>query len=74
MSATARVLLTFWALVLIAVLATGALSRALTWSDGPIAGVTIALAGLIAIIAVLLAVRMMVVVAGRRPDGVRRTD
>ncbi len=66
MNPTRRVLLTFWALVVIAILATGALSRALTWSNGPIAAVTGALAALIAIIAVLLAVRIMVVVAGRR--------
>lgn len=62
-----RVRRTFWVLVAVAVVATGSLSRALTADPGPATGVAVALAGLVALAAVGLALRILVVTgrAGR---------
>ena len=56
---TARARRTFWALVLIAVLATGALSAALKAHPSPAAGATVAISGLILAIALTLAARIL---------------
>lgn len=65
MSPAGRVRLTFWLLVLAAVLATGLVSRALTW-DGATAMVTIVVAAIFALVAGLLALRILVVTSRRR--------
>jgi hypothetical protein len=57
--------LTFWFLVLLGVLATGLVSRALTW-DGTSALVTATVAGAVALGAILLALRMVVVTVRHR--------
>ena len=64
-----RVQLTFWFLVLVAVLATGLVSRAVTWS-GASAVLTTAVGGILALGAVLLALRIVVITA-RRPSAGR---
>jgi hypothetical protein len=60
-----RVRLTLWLLVFVAVLATGLVSRALTW-EGALAPVAAAMAGVLAAVAGLLALRILVVTARRR--------
>ena len=65
---TPRVRRTFWALVGIAVVATGALSRALTAGPGTATGLVVASSALIVAAAALLALRILVVV-GRHPAG-----
>jgi len=65
MSPPGRLRLTFWGLVLVAVLATGAVSRALTW-EGASAPVTVAVGGVFAVGASLLALRIVVVTARHR--------
>ena len=62
-----RVRRTFWVLVAVAVVATGSLSRALGAHPSPATGVAVALAGLVALAAVGMAVRILVVTgrAGR---------
>lgn len=62
-----RVRRTFWLLVTVAVVATGVLSRSLTARPGPATGAAVALAGLVALAAVGMAVRILVVTgrAGR---------
>jgi hypothetical protein len=56
---TARARRTFWALVLVAVLATGALSAALKAHPGPAAGATVAISGLVLAGALTLAARIL---------------
>lgn len=65
---TPRVRRTFWTLVGIAVVATGALSRALAARPGPATGLAVAASALIVAAATLLALRILVVV-GRHPAG-----
>lgn len=56
-----RVRRTFWALVAVAVLATGALSRTLGGGNGPAAGLAVALSGLVLAAAAGLALRILLV-------------
>jgi hypothetical protein len=56
---TAQARRTFWALVAIAVLATGALSAALKAHPSPAAGATVAVSGLVLIITLTLATRIL---------------
>ena len=57
---TARARRSFWALVGIAVLATGALSAAITAHPGPAAGATVAVSGAILAITLTLAARVLI--------------
>ncbi len=50
----------FWTLTAVAALALGTLSRALTASPGPLAGVAVAAAGTIFTVATFLALRILV--------------
>ena len=59
---------TFWAFVIIAVVAAGALSRALAARPGAATGLAVAASALIVAAATLLALRILVVV-GRYPAG-----
>ena len=56
-----RVRRTFWILVGVAVLATGWLSRSLTATPGPAAGMAVTLSGLVAVAAAGLALRILIV-------------
>lgn len=56
-----RVRTTFWALVVITVVSTGLLMRAVAWRASPLAGITVAAAGFVAVVAVGLAARILVV-------------
>jgi membrane associated rhomboid family serine protease len=56
---TTRARKTFWALVFIAVLATGALSAALKAHPSPVAGATVAISGLVLAITLTLATRIL---------------
>jgi len=56
---TARARKSFWALVLIAVLATGALSAALKAHPSPAAGATVAISGAVLAISLTLATRVL---------------
>lgn len=58
--AYARAQHSFWLLVVIATLATGGLSRALTAPPGPLTGMSVAGSGLILVVSLSLAVRVMV--------------
>lgn len=59
---------TFWTLVVIAVISTGWLMDALGWRSGPVAGVTIAVSGATSSVAIALAVRILTVLS-RKDDG-----
>lgn len=63
---------TFWALVVVAVLASGSLSAALRATAGPLAGTRVALSGLVLLVALALAARVLFAVdrAGRGHQGV----
>lgn len=65
-----RVRVTFWVLVLIAVLATGLVSRALTW-DGVSAPIVVTVGAITALLSILLALRILVVTARLRRPGDR---
>ncbi len=56
----------FWVLVAVAILATGSLSRSLTAPPSPATGLALALSGLIALLAVSLAVRVMTALSRAR--------
>lgn len=58
-SPTTRARKAFWTLVLVAVLATGALSVALRARPNPAAGATVAISGLVLAIALTLATRIL---------------
>jgi len=62
---TPRVRRTFWILVIVAVVATGALSRALAARPGPAAGLAVAGTSVTLALTALLALRILFVV-GRR--------
>ena len=64
-----RIRLTFWTLAVVTVGAVGLVSRAAGWPASPVVGATLATAGLIAVVAGGLALRIAIVVA--RPA---RTD
>lgn len=66
-----RVRVTFWSLVVTAILASGALARALDAPPAAGTGVAVAVAGVIAAVAGVLALRIAVVVA-RHQQGHRR--
>lgn len=58
----------FWILVAVAVLATGSLSSSLTATPSPTTGLRVAASGLIALLAITLAVRVMIALSrARRP-------
>lgn len=61
MTPISRLRVTFWALVAAAVAAVGLLSRALSWPAGPVAGVAVAGAGVVAVAAGGSALRILVV-------------
>lgn len=62
-----RVRVTFWALVVVAIGATGALSRALTAPSSPAAGIAVAVSGTLLAVSAGLALRILVAIAqGRR--------
>jgi hypothetical protein len=56
----------FWILVGVAVLATGSLSSSVTASPSPATGLAVALSGLIALLAITLAVRVMMALGRAR--------
>ncbi len=51
----------FWVLLCVAVLATGSLSSALALPPGPLAGLRVAASGVVLVVAVALAARVLVV-------------
>jgi hypothetical protein len=57
----------FWALVGVAVVATGLLSRELAWRARPVAGVAVAATGSVAVIAAGLALRILLKIQPGRP-------
>ncbi len=61
-----RVRITFWVLVMTAVISTGVLMNALKWSAGSAAGITVGVAGLVTAVALALAARILVVVSRGR--------
>ena len=64
---TTRVRRTFWALVAIAVLATGGLSTALNARPGPVAGFAVATTSVTLATSAFLAMRILLVVGRRAP-------
>lgn len=62
---TTRVRRTFWGLVVVAIVATGMLSRALAAEPGPTAGLTVAWSATLLVISVSLGLRILVVVERR---------
>ena len=54
-----RAVRSLWALVVVAVLASGALSAALTAPPSPVTGIRVAASGLLLLVSVLLAARVM---------------
>ena len=61
-----RVRLTFWALVVVAVGATGVLSRAVVARPSPAAGIALAASATLLAVAAALALRILVVLARRQ--------
>ena len=61
-----RVRVTFWLLVAVTIVAVGTLRRAIEWPDGPLAGATVAISGVIALTTAALVARILTVI-GRRP-------
>lgn len=61
-----RIRVTFWSLVVVTILASGALVRALEAPPSAATGATVAITGIIAAISGGLALRIAVVVGGRR--------
>ena len=57
-----RVRLTFWFLVATAIVSTGVLMRALSWDASAAAGLTVGGAGIVTVVAVGLAARILIVV------------
>ncbi len=70
---TARARKSFWALVLIAALATGALSIALKAHPSPATGATVALSGIVLAIALTLATRILLALDQARRAARRST-
>ena len=62
-----RVQVTFWALVVVAVLATGGLSTALSAEPSATAGLAVAASGVVLTATIVLAVRILLAV-GRQVD------
>ncbi len=63
----------FWALVLIAVLAAGSLDIALRADAGPLTGLRVAASGLVAVLALALAARVMLALERARRGQAERT-
>lgn len=64
-----RVQITFFALVLLSTIAFGAIGRVVTWAASPVAGIALALFGIVAVGAVALALRVLLVTSdGDRTD------
>ena len=61
-----RVRVTFWALVAVAVVSTGVLMRAIAWRAGPEAGAVVAVSGVVTVLTVALAARILVVLGRGR--------
>ena len=59
-------------LVAVAAAALGTLTRALGWTPGPAAGLTVAACGVLLVVAVALALRVVAALAPRRQLGERR--
>ena len=59
----------FWALVGVAVVATGLLSRALAWRASPVAGLAVAATATVAVIAAGLALRILLKIQPGLPRG-----
>ena len=66
---TPRVRRTFWVLVVIAVIAMGGLSAALSARPGPVAGLAVAATSVSLAVSALLALRIVLVVGWRAPVG-----
>lgn len=60
-----RVRLTFGALVVLTVAAVGLIGRAVAWSSSPVAGLTVAVSGVVAVLSGGLALRILMVVDRR---------
>ena len=58
--------LTFWALVVTAIISTGVLMGALNWRAGPASGLTVGASGVVSSVALALAARILVVVGRGR--------
>lgn len=57
-----RVRITFWVLIVTAIISTGVLMRALNWNASAGAGITVGATGLVTAVALALAARILVVV------------
>ena len=66
---TRRVRVTFWALVIAALGASAVLTRALAAEPGVLAGVGVAVSGVVTAASLLLAARILVVTTGGQPGG-----
>ena len=66
-----RVRVTFWTLVVSAIVSSGALMSALGWRSGPVAGITIAVSGAATAAATALAVRILIVLSRDHEDAAR---
>ena len=66
MTGVRRVRATFGMLVGISIVAIGVLGRAITWSASPLAGTTVAVSAITALLAGALALRILVVIDRRR--------
>jgi hypothetical protein len=61
-----KALRSFWILVVVAVLAAGSLSSSLTATPSPTTGLRVAVSGLIALLAITLAIRVMMALGRAR--------
>ena len=61
-----RVRVTFWGLVAAAVVSTGVLMRAVAWRASPATGVVVAVSGVVTVLTVALAARILIVVGRGR--------
>lgn len=66
-----RILVTFWALVVVTIVTSGVLSRALGAPPSAGTGTTVALAGLLAVVSGALALRILIVTTRHRQESVR---
>jgi hypothetical protein len=71
MPSARRALRMFWLLLTVAALAMGALSAALTKASGPLTGLTVAGSGLILLVALALACRIMIALDHARRASLR---
>ena len=66
MSGMRRIRVTFWLLVMSAIVSTGVLMRAVAWRANPATGATVAASGAVTVIVVALAARILVVIGRGR--------